>query len=90
MPLGTVEKESAPIEQEEQKKQKEQKNKRKLDKFQKFIIIYISIILLLNVIARLSSSACDFYANHIFWIASETYSRFSGIFKKTKIQKICI
>ncbi len=80
MPLGTVEKKSAPIEQEEQKKQKEQKNKRKLDKFQKFIIIYISIILLLNVIARLSSSACDFYANHIFWIASETYSRFSGIF----------
>lgn len=55
------------------------KKQRRISRYWLFIIIFSIVILLLNLMAQWQTF-CDFYANHIFWIWTETYGRLTGLF----------
>ena len=47
--------------------------------YTKAVIVTIFLLLLLNILAQIPAF-CDFYTDHVFWLASATYSRITGIF----------
>lgn len=52
---------------------------KKLSTFTKAVLVTLALLLVLNILARVPAF-CDFYTDHIFWIASAFYSRFTGLF----------
>lgn len=55
----------------------EPKRKRK---FAVFASVYAAVIIVLNVAALLSRQLCDFFTDHLFFIAANTTGRISGLF----------
>ncbi len=53
--------------------------KRRISRYWLFVIIFLTIILCLNGMAKWKKF-CDFYTNHLFGIWSETYGRLMGLF----------
>lgn len=56
-----------------------EKEHKKFSKYAKLIIILISMVLVLNILARFRV-ICDFYVDNIFRIWVNTYGRITGIF----------